>query len=239
MKAEELASVLADHAKWLANPSQGKRANLTRANLTRADLTRANLTGANLSGADLTRANLTGAYLTDADLARANLTDADLSCANLTRANLSGANLSGADLTRANLTGANLYGADLSGANLSGADLTRANLYGAELGHRSIVPSTGNFTAWKKLRFGVIAEMEIIGPRVSPYTDRKCRCASARVAALHGTSDDYARSIHDPNFVYRVGEIVSVPAANLDPREVCTAGIHFFLTREEAEAYNG
>ena len=50
---------------------------------------------------------------------------------------------------------------------------------------------------------------------------------------------DHGRSLHDENFVYRVGEIVSVPDANLDPREVCTAGIHFFLTREEAEAYEG
>ena len=210
MKAEDLKAVLADHAKWLANPSQGRRADLTGANLTRADLTGANLTRANLTRADLTRANLTRAYLTRAYL-------------------------NGADLNGANLTGANLTGADLTRA-----DLTRANLTGAKLGHRAIVPPTGKFTAWKKLRMGVIAELEVIGPRVSPYTDRKCRCVSARVVALHGAAPyDHARSIHDPDFVYRVGEIVSVPDANLDPREVCTAGIHFFLTREEAEAYEG
>lgn len=42
----ELAVILAEHAKWLANPSTGTRSDLTGADLTRANLSWANLTGA-------------------------------------------------------------------------------------------------------------------------------------------------------------------------------------------------
>ena len=74
----QLKKILADHAKWLAAPSTGSRANLSGADLFRADL----------SGADLSRANLCGV----------NLSQADLCEANLSQANLSGADLAGADL---------------------------------------------------------------------------------------------------------------------------------------------
>ena len=101
MDAKELATVLAEHKKWLDDPTTGKR----------ADLSRAYLAGASLSGADLS----------DADLSRANLSGANLLGANLSWAALSEANLLGADLSRANLSGADLSGANLYGADLSGA----------------------------------------------------------------------------------------------------------------------
>jgi len=122
MTQEEIAAVLADHARWLRGEG-GKRASLYGANLTRANLTRANLTGANLTRANLTRASLIGANLTDANLIGANLTDANLTRASLIDADLYGANLTGADLTGAILTGARLTGANLTGARLDGADL--------------------------------------------------------------------------------------------------------------------
>jgi len=167
---------------------------------------------------------------------------ADLSDADLRNANLSDADLSDANLRNANLSDADLRNADLRNADLRNANLSDANLSDADLRNRSIVPQTGGFRAWKKLRNGVLAELEILGARVSPYTDRKCRCASARVVALSGKNSDgsevtEAASLHDPSFVYRLGEVVSVANTNLDPRRVCTTGIHFFVTREEAEEY--
>src|SRR5580700_9193907 len=41
-------------------------------------------------------------------------------------------------------------------------------------------------------------------------------------------------SMHDSNFVYTVGQIVSEPRYDPDQSEVCTQGIHFFLTEEAA-----
>ena len=46
-----------------------------------------------------------------------------------------------------------------------------------------------------------------------------------------------AVSGHDSAFVYRVGETVSVPNLDRNWQEECAPGVHFFITRAEAEAY--
>lgn len=109
----ELKNILAEHAKWMVDPSLGKRADLDD-----TDLALVNLTCANLARARLSYADLIGANLTHAKLTHAKLTDAWL-----THANLYNANLIGADLTHANLIGANLHGADLTGS--VGGDFTQ------------------------------------------------------------------------------------------------------------------
>lgn len=119
------------------------------------------------------------------------------------------------------------------------ANLRSANLRSANLGFRSIVPETGSFRAYKKVSDGTILELEIIGARTSSYISRKCRVESARVIGAVGSAAGKEwRSVYDPKFVYRIGEIVSVPDFDSDPRIECTRGIHFFLTRAEAEAYS-
>ena len=82
MTEEEIATVLADHARWLRGEG-GKRAYLSRADLS----------GANLSGAYLSRAYLSGANLSGADLSGADLSGADLAGADLAGANLAGAKI--------------------------------------------------------------------------------------------------------------------------------------------------
>jgi hypothetical protein len=208
-----------------------------RADLSGADLSRANLYGANLYGADLYGADLSRADLSRANLSRANLSGADLSGADLSRADLYGANLS-----RANLSGANLYGANLSGADLYGANLYGANLYGADLQHTkdftfSLVPDEGAFTGWKKLRDGVIAKLQIPAEakRNSTPTGRKNRAEFVLVLELFGAK--VGVSMHDGETEYRVGEIVKPDSYDGDIRQECTNGIHFFITRAEAEAY--
>ena len=259
MNPDKLNEILETHLKWLKGEDGGKRANLSRANLSganlsranlfRANLSRANLYGANLSGADLYGANLSGADLSGADLYganlyRANLSGANLSRANLSRANLSGANLSGANLSGADLSGADLYGANLSGADLSGADLSRAKLELSLLNKFVPIccPEHGSFTAWKKAS-GCIVKLIVTetAKRSSAY-GRKCRCSEAVVMAienLDGTESalQEVKSGHDPEFIYRVGEKVSVPDFDEDRRNECAPGIHFFITRQEAVDY--
>lgn len=99
----DIQKILADHAAWVVDASQGCRANLRN-----ADLQSVNLRYANLQSANLRYANLR-----DADLQGANLWGADLRGADLRDANLQGANLQGANLWGANLRGADLRGADL------------------------------------------------------------------------------------------------------------------------------
>jgi hypothetical protein len=222
------------------------RADLSGADLSRADLSRANLSGADLSGANLSGADLFRADLSGADLSRADLSRADLHGANLSGANLSGANLSGADLSRANLSGADLSRANLSGANLSGANLSGANLSGArnaelQLSETLIVPEYGGFIGWKKLEDGLIVKLLIPedAKRLNAYHSRKCRASKAIVLDItkNGDAVNIGKSKHDNNFIYEIGAEVIPDSFDDDRRNECSAGIHFFITKIEAESY--
>jgi len=172
----------------------------------------------------------TGANISGADLSDANIYDANLSGADLSGANLSGADLSGADLTRANLSDADLYGADISGADLSGAqggDLARA---------RTRILPDGDIIGWKKCAGDVVVKLLIPSDAKRSHAfGRKCRAEFADVMEIIGA--DTARSRHDDGFIYRVGERVTPDHYDEDWRNECSGGIHFFITREEAEAW--
>ena len=181
--------------------------------LEKATASRANLSGANLSGANLYGADLSGADLSGADL--------------------SGANLSGADLS-----GANLYGADLSGANLYGADLYGANLYGAKNSELAIAKTRilpdGDLIGWKKCNGGVIVKLRIPeAAKRSHAFGRKCRAEYADVLEIIG--GDKAISQHDSKTEYIVGTRVTPDSFSDNWQEECANGIHFYITKLEAE----
>jgi hypothetical protein len=207
---------------------------LRGANLSAANLSDTNLSGADLRGADLRGANLSYANLSYADLRGADLRGASLCYANLCDANLSGANLRGANLSVANLRDANLSVADLRGANLSGATLCYANLSGAEGLEQQCITPEGALVVWKKVSNG-LAKLRIpaAARRVNAYGSRKCRAEYAVV--LEAPED--AVSLYNGVTTYRVGRRVRADGFCDDPRIECSQGIHFFLTRAEAEAY--
>ena len=145
---------------------------------------------------------------------------------------------------RAALRNADLSNADLRYADLSYADLSYAyNLDKATgLYLPTICPSDGSFIGWKKCRDGIIAKLLIPETaKRSSATGRKCRASEAVVIALYdsdGNEVDKAISQNDADFVYRPGETVK-PTTPFDENrwEECAPGIHFFVTREEAERY--
>jgi hypothetical protein len=158
----------------------------------------------------------------------------------LEKATASGAYLRGANLRDANLRGAYLSGADLSSANLRDANLSSANLSGANnvntaIAMTRILPE-GTLIGWKKLRDGVIAKLMIPEyAKRSHAFGRKCRAEFAEVLELHGAEVGYSQ--HDSTFVYRVGDVVKPDLWSEDWQEECANGIHFFITRLEAEQY--
>ena len=247
MSPEEIKEVLERHKRWIEESKGWSEKD-------RADLYRADLHGADLRGADLYGANLRGADLYRADLHVADLYRADLYGADLRGANLYGANLRGADLYRADLRGANLYRADLHGADLRGANLRGANLYGANLrgadlrGAENIpfipyaCPDFGIFIGFKKASgYIVVLEIPEDAKRLSA-AGRKCRCDKAKVLQIQNIDGTQANieavtSNHDPSFIYRVGEVVSVDDFDEDRWNECSTGIHFFINRQEAVEY--
>ena len=172
-----------------------------------------------------------------ADLRYANLSYADLSRADLSRADLSRANLSGADLSYADLRGANLSYADLRGANLSYADLRGAKSNHLTIGFNLACPESGSFDGWKKCNGEIIVKIRVpAAARRSSATTRKCRAEYVKVLAIYGAAE--AVSSWDKATIYREGEIVRAHEWDENRWNECSGGIHFFLTRAEAEAWN-
>ena len=165
-----------------------------------------------------------------ADLSRADLSNANLFCANLRGAYLFRADLSRADLSNANLFCADLYGADLYGVRIDAVAIAR----------QKIVPD-GTLVVWKKLSEGVVALLEIPNDaqRTNAIGSRKCRSSAAVVVALFKDGvlfEGEAFDAHAGKTRYKAGEVVLPDSYDDSALIECSNGIHWFLTREEAEA---
>lgn len=116
-------------------------------------------------------------------------------------------------------------------ADLRYADLRYADV--AKIVQTRTIVGAGVLRVFKKLANGVIAELEIPADaaRIGGVTGRKCRAEFAKVISGEGPSK------YDSNFFYRVGEMIRPDEWGDNPLVDCLGGIHFFITREEAEAY--
>ena len=228
---EELKEILKKHEMWLKDEKGGERADLSNTDLSGVYLWNANLIYANLSGANLSNAGLWNANLTSADLSNADLSGADLS-----NANLSGANLSDANLINTDLRGTNLWDADLSDANLKNIKTSISTI-----GYNLACPEEGSFIGYKKADDCIIKLLILEDAKRSSATTFKCRCDKAKVLEIKdiktGESMEKARSNYNPNFVYKVGEIVTVDNFDNDRWNECAPGIHFFMNKENALNY--
>ena len=158
---------------------------------------------------------------------------ANLADANLVGANLVGANLVGADLMDANLVGANLVGANLAGAYLADAYLARAKNIKLPAFQ---IPQEGELIVYKKLHNGAVCKLRIPpeSRRTASVVGRKCRAEFAEVIEGEGKS---WRTDGDHVIDYAPGTVVNADKYDDNPLVECAGGIHFFLTREEAEVW--
>ena len=219
----DIKLILEKHAKWIRGEDGGERADLR--------------------GADLRNADLRGAELRNADLCNADLCDADLRNADLRNANLRGADLCDADLCGANLRNADLCNANLRGADLRGAKNTDKTEWDAYTAFYPLqCPETGSFIGYKKAADKIVMLEICADAKRSSATSRKCRCSKAKVLSItHLDGSDSGltevRSNYSKEFVYRVGEVAEVPDFDDNRWNECAAGIHFFITRDEAVKY--
>ena len=122
------------------------------------------------------------------------------------------------------------------------ADLSYADLsYAENFVFPFACPEKGSFIGWKKCRDNLIVELEICADaKRSSATGRKCRCDKAKVLSVttpEGAAVDHATSGFDCNFIYHVGDIVSVDNFDDNRWNECAPGIHFFISRQEAVDY--
>lgn len=99
-----------------------------------------------------------------------------------------------------------------------------------------VVPPEGEVIGWKRCRRGAIVKLLIPADAArSNATGRKCR--ASKVIVLDVIGAEMGVSLHDPGLIYRKGKIV-LPDSWCDDRwQECAGGIHFYITREEAEAH--
>ena len=118
-----------------------------------------------------------------------------------------------------------------------------------------VCPDEGSFIGWKKclttdqpIPCGMpkhdrpcLVKLRILeDSKRSSGAGRKCRCDKAEVIAiekLDGTPIQKAYSNYDKSFIYEVGKIVSVDNFDEDRFDECSAGIHFFINKQEAINY--
>ena len=138
--------------------------------------------------------------------------------------------------------------ADLRGANLCDANLCRAknidqtqwSIYTAF--YPIQCPESGSFIGWKKAGRNIV-KLEITDDALrSSATSRKCRCSKAKVLAIENYDGSSANvlsiaSDFDSYFIYTIGETVEVTDFDTNRWNECAAGIHFFITRDEAVKY--
>jgi hypothetical protein len=129
----------------------------------------------------------------------------------------------------------------LSYANLRSADLSYANLSYAKNSELAVAVTRilpeGVLIGWKKCSGGVIVKLRI--PEAAPRSHafgRKCRAGFVEVLEVIG-AEIGVTSNHGPKTEYRVGETVKPDSWDEDFTSECSHGIHFFITRAEAEAY--
>lgn len=129
---------------------------------------------------------------------------------------------------------ANLSSADLRSANLSSANLRYAANSELAIAMTRILPE-GDLIGYKRCLYGVIVRLLI--PKEAKRSSafgRKCRAEFATVLEISTGTE--AKSLHDNSFTYHVGDVVR-PSTPFDENwvEECSTGIHFYITRLEAE----
>lgn len=128
-------------------------------------------------------------------------------------------------LESATVAGANLDGASLAGAKNAGLAIARTRILGE-----------GALIGWKKCCNNVIVKLRIPEEAKRSHAfGRKCRAEYVDVIEVFGAETGI--SGHDRATVYSVGQRVTPDKFCENWQDECSNGIHFFISRIEAESY--
>ena len=234
---------------------------LTEAFFTDANLTNTDFSGCRLRSTDFGKAIMVNAKFVGASMRWTFLKEADLRGADFTGADLFFSTMRETDARGAIFVDASLRGASLNKIIIDeDAAVVRKLWSGTQLNNAVIEEETlskivqdncppGSFVGFKKVKGvgaasgALIAEIEIPADakRVNS-TSRQCRCDKAKVLSLthlNGAPFEGEEAVGwiYQGITYRVGEMVSEKEFSDDRRTSQGKGIHFFLTREEAEKF--
>lgn len=168
-----------------------------------------------------------GAWFSGANLYASRFVDVDLSNTNFAKTNLASCEFVRVDLR----------GARLDGANLSETELREVKLDPKVEARLMVCPPEGAFIGWKKCRLNTLVKLLIpAGAKRSSSTSRKCRAEYVRVLEVLGGNVAYSDA--DRTVIYKAGGVVRCDHWEPNRWKECAGGIHFFMTKEEALAYD-
>lgn len=215
MTQEQLNEILELHERWADNIACGR-------------------SGSDYGGkrANFKNEIIGGLDFSDKDLQGANFKDSCLRYCDFRGTNLQDANLKGADIR-----GSNFYMASLSGANTENVLYNYKTLFFALQ-----CPKEGSFIGYKRASDMIVKLLITEDAKRSSATGRKCRCSKAKVLSITTLTDEdvgvtSVRSSFNPDFIYSIGQEVSVSDFDEDRWNECSSGIHFFMDRNEAVMY--
>jgi len=243
---KDYQEILSAHQQAMNDSDIGGHTDVLRLVFDNMDLSYQDLSGFNLSNASFVNANLDGANLSFSILRHADFRGAHAVGANFNYARVGFTNFRHSDFRHATMRHVEFKHSDLERMRLDNADLESADLSGVDpwdvqyLGFKQsqlVCPTSGEFYAWKKCRDNAIVKLLIPADALrSSATRRKCRASKVQVLEI---SDDreYAVSMHDKTFRYTIGDVIKVANFDCNRWNECAPGIHFFMTKEEAEKY--
>lgn len=200
------------------------------------------LTGYDLSNGDFTLCSFQNVILNGVDFHGSSVENALFDGCPMHGADFHGANMKTASFRYCDMGECDIRGADLFGAVLEYADLTDIVSDEGTQWFRLHCPETGAFLGYKKCVNDRMVQLLIpADAKRTSATLPSCRCSRAKVLTIKSfdfqENFDEAWSLVDENFVYKRGQWVEVKDFNEDRWQDSTTGIHFWMTREEAEAY--
>ena len=230
---------------WLDN-ARFRRAKLRGANFTKAAASAADFRGADMEEADLSWACIRESVFYEAVLEKASLGYATLAGSTFARSNLRKARFVGADIRSADFMDADIEGARFDDAILAGCCLYNARPVCAMDRERAmngtVITPEGSIIGWKKCWIlggnggTCIAKLRIPeAAKRSNATGRKCRAEYVEVLEVIGAEAGYTDSMKRTE--YHPGTVVRADRFDDNRWNECSNGIHFFLTRGEAENY--
>lgn len=140
---------------------------------------------------------------------------------------------------------------DARGAILTGTDFPFTKIVNISTdfsthGYEMVCPGSGAFEAWKKCCDKTGKHSRIVhllipaDAKRSSGGERKCRASKAIVLGIESENGNPCRvaySFYYRGFKYSVGDTVTARYFDENRWNTCAPGIHFFMTRHEAETY--
>lgn len=193
--------------------------------------------------------NLFGSYANASNFENCNFERTTLTNINFCNCIFKKCDLSMSILSYSNMSSSKFIETNIKYATLQNTILPDLK-YNSIIGFNDECPKEGSFIGWKKCygndKKNYIVKLEILtNAKRGSGTSTKCRCDKAKVLdilnimTLKSESENIneVHSMYDPNFKYKIGNIVEVKDFDDNFKNTCSKGIHFFINKKDAINY--